>query len=41
LAKSNLAKLPFSQLNVLVVEEIGKDLSGIGMDYAVNGRTDI
>jgi len=41
LAKSNLAKLPFSQLDVLVVEEIGKDISGMGMDYAVTGRTDI
>lgn len=41
LAKRELARLPFSQLDVLVVQEIGKDISGMGMDYAVTGRTDI
>jgi hypothetical protein len=41
LAKKFLAKLPFSKLDVLIVEEIGKDISGTGMDYAVTGRTDI
>jgi len=41
IAKRNLAKLPFQQVDVLIVEEIGKDISGMGMDYAVTGRTDI
>jgi hypothetical protein len=41
IAKQNLAKLPFDQIDVLIVEEIGKDISGMGMDYAVTGRTDI
>lgn len=41
LAKEHLARLPFDQLDVLVVQEIGKDISGMGMDYAVIGRTDI
>ncbi|MBD3306856.1 DUF2088 domain-containing protein [candidate division KSB3 bacterium] len=40
-AKTYLAKLPFDQLDVLIVQEIGKDISGMGMDYAVIGRTDI
>lgn len=33
--------MPFSKLDVLIVEEIGKDISGMEMDYAVTGRTDI
>jgi hypothetical protein len=41
LAKQNLARLPFDQIDVLVVERFGKDISGMGMDYAVVGRTDI
>jgi hypothetical protein len=40
-AKSLLARLPFHQIDVLVVEQIGKEISGTGMDYAVTGRTDI
>ena len=40
-AKSLLAKLPFEQIDVLVVELVGKDISGAGMDFAVVGRTDI
>ncbi len=40
-AKSLLARLPFEQIDVLVVEQIGKDISGAGMDFAVMGRTDI
>ena len=40
-ARRHLARLPFEQIDVLVVEEIGKDISGMGMDYAVIGRTDI
>ncbi len=40
-AKAQLATLPFRQIDVLVVEKIGKDISGMGMDYSVIGRTDI
>ena len=38
-AKRWLARLPFSPIDVLVVEEIGKDISGAGMDTNVIGRT--
>ena len=40
-AKSLLARLPFNQLDVLVCQELGKEISGAGMDYGVIGRTDI
>lgn len=41
LAKSLLARLPFAQVDAMVVEFLGKEISGAGMDYAVTGRTDI
>lgn len=37
-AKSHLATIPFSQLDVLVVDEIGKNVSGAGMDPNVIGH---
>ncbi len=37
-AKSYTARLPFDQLDGLVVELIGKEISGAGMDPAVVGR---
>ena len=40
-AKSLLARLPFAQIDAMVVELLGKEISGAGMDYAVTGRTDI
>ena len=40
-AKANTAKLPFAQIDVLVVERIGKNISGTGMDTGVIGRSDI
>ena len=40
-AKSLLARLPFAQIDGLIVELIGKEISGSGMDFAVTGRTDI
>jgi hypothetical protein len=40
-AKSLLARLPFEQIDALIVEQLGKEISGAGMDYAVMGRTDI
>jgi hypothetical protein len=38
LAKRWLAQLPFRQADVLIVDEIGKDISGSGMDTNVIGR---
>lgn len=38
LAKQWLAKLPFREADVLIVDEIGKDISGSGMDTNVVGR---
>ncbi|MCB2055337.1 MAG: hypothetical protein KDE35_13970 [Geminicoccaceae bacterium] len=40
-AKSLLARLPFTQIDAFVCQELGKEVSGAGMDYAVIGRTDI
>ncbi|GAA2817609.1 lactate racemase domain-containing protein [Kribbella solani] len=37
-ASSLLGRLPFDQLDVLVVDELGKDKSGAGMDTNVIGR---
>lgn len=37
-SKDLMARLPFDQLDVLVVEEIGKNISGTGMDTNVIGR---
>jgi hypothetical protein len=33
-----LARLPFAELDVLVIDRIGKDISGLGMDSNVVGR---
>ena len=38
LAKSLMPRIPFSTLDVLVVDEIGKNISGSGMDTKVIGR---
>jgi hypothetical protein len=38
LAKKWLARLPFAEADLLVVDEIGKDISGSGMDTNVVGR---
>ena len=40
-AKSLLARLPFSHIDALVVEWVGKDISGSGMDFAITGRCDV
>jgi hypothetical protein len=37
-ARANMASLPFSQIDVLVVDRIGKDISGDGMDPNITGR---
>ena len=39
IAKSSLARIPFDQGDVLVVNEMGKNISGAGMDTNVIGRT--
>lgn len=41
LAKTLTARLPFAHIDALVVERIGKDISGAGMDHAVTGRADL
>ena len=38
LAKSLMPSLPVNQLDVLVIDEIGKDISGDGMDPNITGR---
>jgi len=37
-AKALLARIPFKELDVLIVEEIGKEISGAGLDTNVTGR---
>ncbi|MCX7781008.1 MAG: nickel-dependent lactate racemase [Negativicutes bacterium] len=37
-AKANMPRLPFNQLDVLIVDQIGKDISGDGMDPNITGR---
>jgi hypothetical protein len=37
-AKALLPRIPFKELDVLIVEEIGKNISGVGMDTNVIGR---
>jgi uncharacterized protein (DUF362 family) len=38
LAKGLLPKLPFADIDLLIVDRIGKDVSGTGMDTNVTGR---
>ncbi len=38
LAKQNMPRLPFQHVHLLIVDEIGKDISGAGMDTNVVGR---
>jgi hypothetical protein len=38
LARRSLARLPFAEADLLIVDEIGKDISGSGMDTNVVGR---
>jgi len=37
-AKGLLARIPIKEIDVLIVDEIGKDISGVGMDTNVIGR---
>ena len=38
IARAQLARLPFAKADVLVLDEIGKEISGAGMDTNVTGR---
>jgi hypothetical protein len=38
IAKQSIGRLPFSAIDVLIVDEIGKNISGEGMDPNVTGR---
>lgn len=40
-AKSLLARLPFGQIDGLIVERMGKEISGTGMDIAITARADL
>jgi len=37
-AKRMMPKLPFDEIDLLIVDEIGKDISGVGIDPNVTGR---
>jgi hypothetical protein len=38
LAKQMMPKLPFDDIDLLIVDEMGKDISGVGIDPNVTGR---
>ena len=38
LSKKMMAKLPFNEIDLLIVDEMGKDISGIGVDPNITGR---
>ena len=38
IAKANTGRLPFDRLDLLIVDEIGKNISGAGLDTGVIGR---
>ncbi|MFB3818705.1 MAG: lactate racemase domain-containing protein [Candidatus Methylomirabilales bacterium] len=40
-AKAWMARLPFDRIDVLVVDELGKNISGAGMDPNVTGRASV
>ena len=37
-AKKRMAKLPFNEIDLLIIDEMGKDISGIGIDPNITGR---
>ena len=37
-ARSMMPRIPFDPVDILIIDEIGKDISGIGMDSNVTGR---
>ena len=38
LSKKMIAKLPLDEIDLLIVDEMGKDISGVGMDPNITGR---
>lgn len=40
-ARELMARLPFDEIDLLIVDEMGKEISGTGMDSNVIGRVDI
>jgi len=38
IAKERMARLPFDQIDVLIIDQFGKNISGTGMDVNVTGR---
>jgi hypothetical protein len=38
LSKNMMAKLPFNDIDLLIVDDMGKDISGVGIDPNVTGR---
>jgi hypothetical protein len=38
ISKQRMAQIPFDEIDVLIVDQIGKDISGTGMDTNVTGR---
>jgi hypothetical protein len=40
-AKAWMARLPFEQIDLLIVDEMGKNISGAGMDPNVTGRASV
>ncbi|GHV50712.1 hypothetical protein FACS1894168_2190 [Deltaproteobacteria bacterium] len=41
LAKEQMARLKFDAIDVLIIDEIGKDISGVGFDTNVSGRIEV
>ena len=37
-SKRMMARLPFNEIDLLIVDEMGKDISGVGMDPNITGR---
>ena len=38
LSKKMIAKLPFNEIDLLIIDEMGKDISGVGIDPNITGR---
>lgn len=41
LAKEQMARLKFTDIDVLIIDEIGKEISGVGFDTNVSGRIEV
>jgi hypothetical protein len=37
-SKKMMAKLPFNEIDLLIIDEMGKDISGVGIDPNITGR---